>query len=143
MSLSRKRLPLPACAVVIACCVASVSCGDCVQTPSVSSLAPATAAVGTPGIALVVNGNHFQRNSTVNWNGMARATTFVSGDQLQATVTAEDLATASVAQVTVVSPPQSQPVTLSTNAKTSAAASSMTADCVGGTSKATNFVVGP
>lgn len=143
MSLSRKTLPLPACAIAIACCVASVSCGDCVQTPSVSSITPATAAVGTPGIELVINGNHFQRNSTVNWNGTARATTFVTGDQLKAAVTAEDLAAASVAQVTVVSPPQSQPVTLSTNAPTSSASSSMTADCVGGTSRATNFVVGP
>jgi len=143
MSLSRKQTLLPACAIAIACCMGSLSCGDCVQTPSVSSITPANAAVGSPGIELVVNGNHFQRNSVVNWNGTARATTFVNGDQLQAAVTAADLATASVAHVTVSSPPQSQPVTLSTNATTSSATSTMTADCVGGTSRTMNFVVGP
>ena len=141
MSLSAKKLRLQACAIAIACCVGGVSCGDCVETPSVSSIAPASAAVGSPGIELVVSGNHFQRNSTVNWNGRARATTFVSGDQLKAAVTAEDLATASLAQVTVLSPPQSQPVTFGTTAASSGT-SSMKADCVGGTSRVLNFVVG-
>lgn len=141
MSLSRKGFEYWSYAIAIAC-LGSFSCGDCVETPSISSLAPANAAVGSPGIELVVNGNHFQRNSSVHWNGTARATTFVNGNQLRAALTAEDLAAASVAQVTVFSPPQSQPVTFST-AATSQATSSMTADCVGGTSRVLNFAVGP
>jgi len=124
------------------CSLGSFSCGDCVETPSISSAAPASAAVGSPGIELVVNGNHFQRDSTVNWNGTVRATTFVDGHQLKAAITAEDLATASVAQVTVFSPPQSQPVTFGTNS-TSSGSTPLKADCAGGTSRVLNFMVGP
>src|SRR5262249_39260842 len=40
--------------------------------------------------------------SVVNWNGSARATTFVTSSQLTATILASDIATASTASVTVV-----------------------------------------
>jgi hypothetical protein len=40
----------------------------------------------------------------VQWNGLARATTFVSSTQLRASVAAADITTAGTAQVTVISP---------------------------------------
>src|SRR6266481_9359615 len=46
----------------------------------------------------------FVTGSVVNWNGGARATTFVSTSQLTAAILASDIASASTASVTVVSP---------------------------------------
>ena len=129
------------CVLAIGCSLGVFSCGNCVETPSVASLAPSSAKAGTPGIELVVNGNHFQNNSTINWNGSALTTTFVSGHQLKATISSEDLATPASVAVTVVSPPESQPVTFSSGAASSSATDSMTADCAGGTSQPMNFAV--
>ena len=51
-----------------------------------------------------MNGTGFVSGSIVNWNGSARATTFVSPSQLTASILATDIATASTASVTVVNP---------------------------------------
>src|SRR5204862_8296925 len=59
---------------------------------------------GGPRFTLTVNGTGFVSGSVVNWNGSARATTFVSSSQLTATVLASDIATASTASVTVINP---------------------------------------
>jgi dienelactone hydrolase len=67
-------------------------------------LVPDTVAPGGKGFRLTVNGTGFVSGSTVNWNGSALATSFVSGSQLKATVPASDIAKASTASVTVVNP---------------------------------------
>jgi hypothetical protein len=67
-------------------------------------LVPDAAAPGGAGFTLTVNGAGFVPASVVNWNGSPRATTFVSSAQLTATILASDIATASTASVTVVSP---------------------------------------
>jgi hypothetical protein len=131
------------CVLAIGGGLGAFSCGNCVETPTVASLAPNSAKAGTSGIELVVNGNHFQQNSTVNWNGSALATTFVSGHQLKATIATEDLATPATVAVTVVSPPAAQPVTFNSGAASSSPTDSMTADCAGGTSQPMNFAVSP
>jgi len=128
--------------LAMACSLVAFSCGDCVETPSLASIKPTSAIAGSASLKLVVNGNHFEQNSTIVWNNTALLTTFVSGRQLKATVTAEDLATAAEVKVTDFSPPQSQSVTFETNA-TSSAASSVKMDCVGGTSNVLNFAVQP
>jgi hypothetical protein len=51
-----------------------------------------------------VNGTGFVAGSVVDWNGSARATTFVSGSKLTASILASDIALASTASVTVVNP---------------------------------------
>ena len=127
----------------LAGCLFSFSCGDCVRTPSVSSIQPNSAKTGSGGIVLIVNGNDFGRTSTVQWNGTNRMTTFVSDHQLQTNLTAEDLATAMTSTVTVFSPPQSQPITLGSGGSSTGPSSSMTADCVGGTSASASFVIQP
>lgn len=67
-------------------------------------LVPGEKAPGSPAFTLTVNGNGFVSGATVNWNGNARTTTFVSGEQLTASINAADVATASTASVTVVNP---------------------------------------
>jgi hypothetical protein len=143
MSLSQRVIQRLSCVVAIASSFFCCCCGDCVETPSIGSITPNNAAAGTPQVVLVVTGNHFQRNSVVNWNGEPRSTTFVNGHQLSAVVSAADLATPAVVKVTVFSPPQSQPVMFGTDSKSSSSTSSMTVDCAGGVSGALHFDVNP
>ena len=72
--------------------------------PSITSLAPSSVTAGGGAFNLTVNGSGFISASAVNWNGSPRTTTWVSGTQLQAAITATDIATAGTAQVTVTSP---------------------------------------
>jgi hypothetical protein len=67
-------------------------------------LIPDAIAPGGPGFTLTVNGTGFVTGSVVNWNGSARATTFVSTSQLTATIPASDIASAGTASVSVVNP---------------------------------------
>src|SRR5207302_516585 len=72
--------------------------------PAVTSLSPTGVNAGAAAFALTVNGSGFVGGSVVEWNGAARATTFVSSTQLQAAVLAADVATAGTAPVRVFSP---------------------------------------
>ena len=72
--------------------------------PVLSSVSPTAAVAGGAGFTLTTNGTGFVSGSTVNWNGAARATTFVSATSLTAVIPASDIAGAGTAQVTVVSP---------------------------------------
>jgi hypothetical protein len=67
-------------------------------------LSPATAIKGGVDLTLTVTGSNFVSGSVVRWNGLDRATTFVSATQLTATITAADIATVGTAQVTVFTP---------------------------------------
>jgi len=143
MSLSPKAVQHFTCSLALACSILGCfSCGDCVETPSIASIVPSSATVGSAELVLVINGDHFESNSIVEWNGTARATSFVSGHQLKATVTAEDLASLAVVKVTVFSPPHSQPVMLGTSASGSAT-DSVKINCAGGTSNTLNFAINP
>ncbi len=53
---------------------------------------------------MTVNGTNFTNSSTVNWNGGARTTTFVSATRLTAAIPATDIAAAGTAAITVVTP---------------------------------------
>ena len=80
--------------------------------PTISSLSPSSAAAGSAGLTLTVNGTGFVGGSVVNWSGsigstvfvIALATTFVSTTQLQAVVPASDISSAATVQVTVFNP---------------------------------------
>ena len=74
------------------------------RAPVLGSISPSGATAGGPAATLTVNGGDFVSSSTVNWNGAARATTFVSPTQLTATIPATDIAAAGMASVTVVNP---------------------------------------
>jgi hypothetical protein len=72
--------------------------------PALSLLSPATATAGGPQFTLTVTGSGFVAASTVNWNGSALATTYVSATSLTAIVPAANLASPTSANVTVVTP---------------------------------------
>jgi subtilisin family serine protease len=72
--------------------------------PAIGSLSPARASAGSGAFTLTVNGTGFVTTSEVRWNGLARATTFVSSTQLRASIAGGDVATPGTADVTVFSP---------------------------------------
>jgi hypothetical protein len=74
------------------------------QTPSLTSLSPASANAGSAAITIALTGLGFVPNSTVTVNGAARTTTFDNSTTLEALLTAGDLASAGIDQVQVVSP---------------------------------------
>ena len=75
-----------------------------VQTPTNTSISPTSAIAGGAGFSLTVNGTNFVSGSTVNFNGNARTTTFVSATQLSAAILASDIATTGIFNVTVTNP---------------------------------------
>jgi hypothetical protein len=84
--------------------------------PTIVSIDPTCVTPGGPQFTLTVNGTNFVSTSTVNWNGTALATTYISSTQLTATVPAILIANAGTASITVVNPnpcgATSTPVTL-------------------------------
>lgn len=70
--------------------------------PALTSLLPTSGTAGSGGFTLTVNGSNFVNGSTVQWNGSARTTTFVSSAQLTATILPTDLAAAGTNTVTVI-----------------------------------------
>lgn len=79
----------------------SLGGGPVSNIPSLTNMSPSSATVGGAGFTMTVNGANFASGSTVRWNGNNRTTTLVSSTQLQAAITAADIANAGTAQVTV------------------------------------------
>jgi hypothetical protein len=67
-------------------------------------LVPSSAAPGGSAFTLTVNGTGFISGATVNFNGAALTTTFVSSRQLTASVPATSVASAATASITVTNP---------------------------------------
>jgi hypothetical protein len=65
---------------------------------------PNTANAGGPLFTLTVNGSDFVNGSVVQWNGVGRTTSFVSANQLTATIPASDIAAIVPVNVTVFNP---------------------------------------
>jgi hypothetical protein len=72
--------------------------------PVVTSIQPTSATAGAAVFTLTINGSKFVQSSTVDWNGIALNTTYVSSTQLTAAVPASDIVTAGYDTVTVVNP---------------------------------------
>ena len=72
--------------------------------PTLSSLTPSSATLGSGGFTLTVNGGSFVSGAQVFWNGLSRTTAFVSANQLTATILAGDIASGTSAAVTVTNP---------------------------------------
>jgi hypothetical protein len=75
-----------------------------VAQPVINSLTPDSATSGSGDYTLTVNGQYFVAGATVNWNGSARTTTWVSSSQVTAAIQASDVASVGTAEVTVVNP---------------------------------------
>src|SRR5262245_7524085 len=71
--------------------------------PVITAVSPVPT-VGSPGATVSVTGAGFVASSIVRWNGVNRATTFVSSTLLRAAIPASDLDAVGLAQVTVVNP---------------------------------------
>ncbi len=67
-------------------------------------LVPSAVAPGGAAFTLTIHGTGFVSASVVLWNGHARATTFESSTQLQASILADDIAAATTASITVHNP---------------------------------------
>ena len=74
------------------------------SVPFLSELAPVSVTPGSSGLSLKVGGEGFVPGSVVSWNGSALQTSYATSEQLTATVTATDVASAETASVTVNSP---------------------------------------
>jgi hypothetical protein len=72
--------------------------------PALHAIDPVSTAPGSAGFELRVLGANLLPTSVVRWNGTPRTTTFVSARELRAAITASDVASAGVAQVSVSSP---------------------------------------
>ena len=72
-----------------------------VTPPTVASLAPATAAAGSPDTPIVVTGSNFDDPSVVSFGGHPLTTTWVSATELHATIPAAQLVQAGNRQVRV------------------------------------------
>ncbi len=75
-----------------------------VPAPSLTSLSPASAVVGSGAQTLTLNGRNFLASSTVTYHGVGHAATFVSSTQLTITLSATDQATAGSYAVVVTNP---------------------------------------
>lgn len=74
------------------------------NSPVIQSLAPTSTAAGSGAFSLIVNGSNFRADAVVEWNSQSRPTTYVNGGQLQANISASDVAQSGTAQVTVLVP---------------------------------------
>ncbi len=72
--------------------------------PSMTSLSPSIVTAGVGGFTLTVTGNSFVSLSVIEWAGISLPTEFVSSTELQAEVSAADVATAGTAIINVVTP---------------------------------------
>ena len=119
--------------------------------PVLTSLSPSAATVGGAAFTLTVNGNGFTSGSAVRWNGSDRTTTYVSATQLQAAISASDIATISTAQVTVNAPDAGglssplpfkvlPPPTLSVNTTTAVGGTSVTVTLANGVGGSTDWL---
>jgi len=71
---------------------------------TIASVSPLNVTSGNPAFTLTVTGTNFFPDSTVNWNGVALVTTFVSDTQLTATVPAANFASVAPVSITVNNP---------------------------------------
>ncbi|HXA85989.1 MAG TPA: IPT/TIG domain-containing protein, partial [Candidatus Dormibacteraeota bacterium] len=67
-------------------------------------LNPGSAVSGGAAFTLTVNGTNFDPAAVVQFNGTARNTAFISSTQLQAAISANDIASPGVATITVANP---------------------------------------
>ena len=72
--------------------------------PALNALVPNEAGTGSSDFVLTINGTGFIPASVVEWNGDPRETTYVSGTQISALISASDLASGGIDQVTVANP---------------------------------------
>src|ERR1035438_7900102 len=71
-------------------------------TPAITTISPALVSPGGPDFTLSVSGSNFLATATIDWNGTALPSTYVSASQLTALVSATLIAATGTAKITVV-----------------------------------------
>ncbi len=74
------------------------------SAPTLTSLVPDSSLAGGPAFTLTVVGSNFLPGAVIRWNGSNRTTNFAGSSQLQASIPANDIASAGMASVTVLNP---------------------------------------
>jgi hypothetical protein len=108
--------------------------------PTLTSVSPTSATVGSAAVTLTATGTGFISGSTIQWNGTALATSYLSSTSVTAQIPASDLIASGTATITVqnpapgggisssltfnISPPPNPAPTLSSISPTSASAGS-------------------
>ena len=97
--------------IVVLALLAAVGCGYSSNnynsmtggalTPTVSAIMPNSAAAGSAGFTLTVNGKNFGTDAVVYWNGTAHNSMYVSSAQVAAAIPASDVASAGMIPVYV------------------------------------------
>jgi hypothetical protein len=72
--------------------------------PAISALAPNSANSGSTAFVLTVNGSKFASTAKINFGTTAMTTTFISANQLTASIPATAIATPGAVHVTVTNP---------------------------------------
>jgi uncharacterized repeat protein (TIGR01451 family) len=72
--------------------------------PAVTTISPTNTPAGSGAFTLTVNGSSFVSGATVNFNGIARATSFQNANQVSATILSPDVATGGTFPITVTNP---------------------------------------
>lgn len=107
---------------LLACLVVSLGCGGAASTllnllPVITSLRQSSANAGGGPFQLGVVGSNFVPGAKVFFNGQERSTTQIDPTELEASITAEDIANAGTYAVVVVNPDgaPSDPVNFTVN----------------------------
>ena len=72
--------------------------------PAITAITPSSTIAGSADTPVTITGSGFISSSRVQWNGTPIATTYSSATNLSATIPASNLATATIAMLTVVNP---------------------------------------
>jgi hypothetical protein len=73
-------------------------------TPAITGISPSVLGAGSSSFTLTVTGSGFLSNSTVQWNGSNRTTTYVNATTLTAAITSMDISGVGTATVQVSTP---------------------------------------
>ncbi len=113
-NMSIEPFRLRAIAVIIAAGIGVWGCGGGTNqsgnnppppsTPTITTISPNSAAAGGAAFTLTIDGTNFVAGSTVNFGGVAPATTFVNSTQLTAAIPASSIASTGTLAVTVSNP---------------------------------------
>ena len=70
--------------------------------PAIAAISPSSVTAGDPSFTMTITGTNFITGSTINWNGTALSTTYISATQLTANITDILVANPGSANITVV-----------------------------------------
>ncbi len=102
MNISKAVLPVLLLATGLGCGYSNPSMNGAM--PVISQLSPPSTTAGSAQFQLEIDGSNFASNATVNFNGVAETTTFVSAGKLEATIPTMAIMNSGAIPVTVTNP---------------------------------------